>query len=66
MTMQNKAIAFVASLVLVFGQALNSALPTHAVQFGKDALGDPNAIDIRGSSGFLYSCLLYTSDAADE
>ena len=53
--MQNKAIAFVASLILVFGQALSSVVPTHAVQFGKDALGDPNAIDIRGSSGFLYS-----------
>ena len=44
-----------ASLSLVFGLILNSASPAHSVQFGQDALGDPNVIDVQGSSGFLYS-----------
>ena len=29
--------------------------PSHAVEFGEDATGDPNAIKIDGSSGFLFS-----------
>jgi len=44
-----------ASLTLVFGMILSSATLAHSVQFGQDALGDPNAIAVQGSSGFLYS-----------
>ena len=44
-----------ASLTLVFGLILSSASLSHSVQFGQDALGDPNAIAVQGSSGFLYS-----------
>lgn len=29
--------------------------PSNAVEFGQDATGDPNAVDVQGSSGFLYS-----------
>ena len=32
-----------------------SSLPAYSVEFGVDATGDPNAISIDGSSGFLYS-----------
>jgi len=32
--------------------SLNNA---RAVEFGQDATGDPNVIDVQGSSGFLYS-----------
>jgi hypothetical protein len=39
----------------VFGLILSSASLAHSVQFGQDALGDPNVIDVQGSSGFLYS-----------
>jgi hypothetical protein len=39
----------------VIGLILNSASVAHSVQFGQDALGDPNVIDVQGSSGFLYS-----------
>lgn len=31
------------------------AVPSNAVEFGQDATGDPNAVDVQGSSGFLYS-----------
>ena len=43
------------SLTLVFGLMLNSSSLAHSVEFGQDATGDPNAIDVGGSSGFLYS-----------
>jgi len=42
-------------LLLLVGLILNSASVAHSVQFGQDALGDPNVIDVQGSSGFLYS-----------
>lgn len=43
------------SLTLVFGLILNSVSLAHSVEFGQDATGDPNAIAVEGSSGFLYS-----------
>ena len=53
--MRIKGIVLLSSLLLILGQFLNTALPAHSVEFGIDATGDPNAIDIEGSSGFLYS-----------
>ena len=43
------------SLTLVFGIILNSYSTAHPVEFGQDATGDPNAVKVRGGSGFLYS-----------
>ena len=43
------------SLTLVFGIILNSYSTAHSVEFGQDATGDPNAVKVRGGSGFLYS-----------
>jgi hypothetical protein len=43
------------SLTLVFGLILNSYSTAHSVEFGQDATGDPNAVKVRGGSGFLYS-----------
>jgi hypothetical protein len=34
---------------------LNNASIAHSVEFGQDATGDPNAVKVRGGSGFLYS-----------
>lgn len=54
--MRKSAVAFLTSCILILGQVLNSVLPAHSVEFGKDATGDPNAIHIQGNtSGFLYS-----------
>ena len=53
--MNNRIIAVLASCVLILGQVLNNVSPAQSVQFGQDAIGDPNAIDVEGSSGFLYS-----------
>jgi hypothetical protein len=39
----------------VFGLILNSVSLAHSVEFGQDAIGDPNVIEVEGSSGFLYS-----------
>jgi len=41
------AISLLLSLVVV--------TPSSAVEFGKDATGDPNAVKVGGASGFLYS-----------
>jgi len=46
---------FVTSLALLFGLIVSSISLAHPVEFGQDATGDPNAIDVGGSSGFLYS-----------
>ena len=43
------------SLTLVFGLMLNNSSLAHSVEFGQDATGDPNAVKVRGGSGFLYS-----------
>ena len=43
------------SLTLVFGLLLNSSSLARSVEFGQDATGDPNAVKVRGGSGFLYS-----------
>ena len=43
------------SLFLSFGLMLSTISQAYSVQFGQDALGDPNVIDVQGSSGFLYS-----------
>ncbi|MEI6095481.1 MAG: trypsin-like serine protease [Gammaproteobacteria bacterium] len=43
---------------IVFALAFTLLFPTtssSAVEFGQDAIGDPNAIAVEGSSGFLYS-----------
>jgi hypothetical protein len=34
---------------------LNNFSLAHSVEFGQDATGDPNAVKVRGGSGFLYS-----------
>ena len=34
---------------------LHLSVPSSAVEFGKDATGDPNAVNVGGASGFLYS-----------
>ena len=39
----------------MFGLILNSYSTAHSVEFGQDATGDPNAVKVRGGSGFLYS-----------
>jgi hypothetical protein len=39
----------------VFGLILNNSSLAHSVEFGQDATGDPNAVKVRGGSGFLYS-----------
>jgi hypothetical protein len=39
----------------MFGLIINSISFAHSVEFGQDAIGDPNAIPVQGSSGFLYS-----------
>jgi hypothetical protein len=53
--MRIKGSILLTSLILTFGQILSSALPAHSVEFGQDATGDPNAVKVRGGSGFLYS-----------
>jgi hypothetical protein len=53
--MQIRRRNFVTSLALVFGLIVSSISLAHSVEFGQDATGDPNAIDVGGSSGFLYS-----------
>ena len=54
--MRKSAIAFLASCILILGQVFNPVLPAHSVEFGQDATGDPNAVQIStNTSGFLYS-----------
>jgi hypothetical protein len=53
--MQIRQRSLVTSLALVFGLIVSSISLAHSVEFGQDATGDPNAIDVGGSSGFLYS-----------
>ena len=50
-----KGSILLTSSILIFGQILSAALPAHSVEFGQDATGDPNAVKVRGGSGFLYS-----------
>jgi hypothetical protein len=51
-----KGSILLTSSILIFGQILSGALPAHSVEFGQDATGDPNAVQIQGNtSGFLYS-----------
>ena len=42
-------------LTLVLGLILNNVSLANSVEFGQDATGDPNAVKVRGASGFLYS-----------
>ena len=54
--MRKSAIAFLTSCILILGQVFNPVLPAHSVEFGQDATGDPNAVQIStNTSGFLYS-----------
>jgi len=53
--MRSRRKNFITSLALVFGLIINSVSFAHSVEFGQDAIGDPNAIPVQGSSGFLYS-----------
>ena len=54
--MRKSAIAFLTSCILIVGQVFNPVLPAHSVEFGQDATGDPNAVQIStNTSGFLYS-----------
>ena len=53
--MRKSVIAFLISCIFILGQLFSAVSPAHSVEFGQDALGDPNAIDVGGSSGFLYS-----------
>jgi hypothetical protein len=47
-----KRLAFVAS---VLSLALLAPMSAEGVEYGQDATGDPNAVWMMGSSGFLYS-----------
>jgi hypothetical protein len=47
-----KRLAIVAS---VLSLALLAPMSADGVEFGQDALGDPNAVWVMGASGFLYS-----------
>lgn len=53
--MRKSVIAFLISCIFILGQLFSAVSPAYSVEFGQDALGDPNAIDVGGSSGFLYS-----------
>jgi V8-like Glu-specific endopeptidase len=54
--MRKSAIAFLTSCILILGQVFNPVLPAHSVEFGQEATGDPNAVQIStNTSGFLYS-----------
>ena len=54
--MRKSAIAFLTSCILILGHVFNPVLPAHSVEFGQDATGDPNAVQIStNTSGFLYS-----------
>ncbi len=53
--MRVKGSILLTSLILTFGLILNNASIAHSVEFGQDATGDPNAVKVRGGSGFLYS-----------
>ena len=53
--MRIRARILFTSLVLIFGLIVNGVSVAHSVEFGQDATGDPNAIDVQGASGFLYS-----------
>lgn len=50
---RTKLWASVTSFILAHVMIIAS--PAHSVQFGQAALGDPNVIEVQGSSGFLYS-----------
>lgn len=41
--------------IMLLAALLIFSAPSHAVEFGQDATGDPNVIKIDGSSGFLFS-----------
>jgi hypothetical protein len=47
-----KHLAIVAS---VLSLALLAPMSAQGVEYGQDATGDPNAVWVMGSSGFLYS-----------
>lgn len=53
--MQIRWRIFITSVILLFGQLLGNFSPSHSVEFGQDATGDPNAVKVGGASGFLYS-----------
>lgn len=42
-------------LTLILAISLSAPINAEGVEFGQDATGDPNAVWIMGSSGFLYS-----------
>lgn len=42
-------------LILILAISLSAPVSAHGVEYGQDASGDPNAVWIMGSSGFLYS-----------
>jgi hypothetical protein len=42
-------------LVLILAISLSAPVSAEGVEFGQDATGDPNAVWMMGSSGFLYS-----------
>ena len=52
---KNRVTSFLISCLLILVLIVNNTSPSHSVEFGQDALGDPNAIDVGGSSGFLFS-----------
>lgn len=45
----------ISGLIFSLLLTLLPSLSVYAVQFGQDASGDPNAVKVRGGSGFLYS-----------
>jgi hypothetical protein len=42
-------------LVLILAVCLLTPVSADGVEYGQDATGDPNAVKVRGGSGFLYS-----------
>ena len=54
--MKLRGNVFLISFALVFGGILTNTSPANSVEFGQDATGDPNAVQIStNTSGFLYS-----------
>lgn len=51
----NRKINMKKIIFIILSTFIFSASPSYSVEFGQDATGDPNAVNIGGSSGFLYS-----------
>ena len=54
-TRLDRSLSIILLLVVAISCTSFSFNKAGAVEFGQDATGDPNVIDVQGSSGFLYS-----------